>query len=523
MLSDNYPDLATLIKLTRHETSGISLRAGQILKAIVISQDIEGKTLLRINGKEVQVQLQTPVEEGQTLLIKVEQGGRQPILKLVNTLIPTENSLKLVTTVFLNNRDAGLSQFRPGHLLQGAVQSVDPEQNITLRINNTLFQARTQFPVSIGQQLNLQVLENKEQLALKVLSSAPAPDTVSRALRTILPQTEKLSVVLTRITELLQSQSTSTITGTPSATGTPSITTSHTALPPRIQQLAHELLVRLPDRQQVSNPAGLKQAIQDSGLFLEQKLAREVIAAATQANSPAHTHAPASISTDLKGGFYKLLINVFSLLQTTSSTVPVETLQQSLPKTTGLLDKLFSTLMPGHNPRQATGTTSQAGQNTGLLRALLELFRQIESGVSRVQLNQISSLPTEDRPQTVLTMEIPVRHGEHMDVIELRIGQEKGNDDDNQEERNQWSATLLLDLQHLGKIRAHITVIDQIASTRFWADQASTAELINQHLAELHDTMSKAGLKVGQLECSQGLPAEPGGFTSSRVLVNTTA
>lgn len=520
MLSDNYPDLAALIKLTRHETSGISLRAGQILKAIVISQDIEGKTLLRINGKEVQVQLQTPVEEGQTLLIKVEQGGRQPVLKLVNTLIPTENSLKLVTTVFLNNRNADLSQFRPGHLLQGAVQSIDPEQNITLRINNTLFQARTQFPVSIGQQLNLQVLENKEQLALKVLSSAPAPDTVSRTLRTILPQTEKLSVVLTRITELLQSQSTSPITGTLSAKGTPSISTSHTALPPRIQQLAHELLVRLPDRQQVSNPTGLKQAIQDSGLFLEQKLAREVIAAATQANSPAHV--PASISTDLKGGFYKLLINVFSLLQTTSATVPVETLNQTLPKT-GLLDKLINTLMPGHNPRQATATpASQTGQNTSLLRALLELFRQIESGVSRVQLNQISSLPTEDRPQTVLTLEIPVRHGGHMDVIELRIGREQ-DDSTEEETRQQWSATLLLDLQHLGKIRAHITVIEQIASTRFWADQASTAELINQHLAELHDTMSKAGLKVGQLECSQGLPAEPGGFTSSRVLVNTTA
>lgn len=515
MFSDNYPDLAALIKLTRHETSGISLRAGQIIKAIVIAQDIEGKTLLNINGKEVQAQLQTPVEEGQTLLLKVEQGGRQPVLKLVNTLIPTENSLKLVTTVFLNNRDAGEAQFRPGHLLHGSVQSVDPEQNITLRINNALFQARTQYPVSIGQQLNLQVIEHQDQVALRILSSAPTPDTVNRTLRTILPQTEKLSVVFAKIAELISAQRPSSITGETAA-----VTSAPTVIPQRIQQLAHELLVRLPDTQQVSNPTGLKQAIQDSGLFLEHKLAREVIAAAPQSHTPSHI--PASISNDLKGGFYKLLINVFSLLQTTSTAVPIESLQQSLPGT-GLLEKLLNTLMPGHNTQQTSGSpAAQAAHNTGMLRALLELFRHIESGVSRVQLHQISSLPTEDRPQTVLSMEIPVRHGESMDVIELRIGQEK-EDAAGRETRSQWSATLLLNLQHLGQIRARITVIDKAASTVFWADKASTAELINQHLPELHDNMSKAGLRVGRLECSQGLPAEPGVLGGSRVLVNTTA
>lgn len=254
-------------------------------------------------------------------------------------------------------------------------------------------------------------------------------------------------------------------TATAAATpGTTILQPAHsTTLPEPILKLARELISHLPDVGKLGTPDGLRKAVQDSGLFLEARLA---------AQNPAS--AMALPDNDLKAGLLRLL----ALLQTQS--------QQNLQAAT-----------PAPQSRDATSP------NATLLAPLTdELLKHVEGAVSRLQLNQLQSRTSDTEQRPVWLFDLPVRHEKAIDVIRVRIEQERRHQQT--ETLSPWRVDLSFDFAELGPVHARISVRGESVSTLFRADNPAAVAHFRDHLNTLQGRLTQLGLSVEQLAVRQG-------------------
>lgn len=108
-----------------------------------------------------------------------------------------------------------------------------------------------------GGPLQLEVVKGGPPLQVRVMPQQTGVDgtPVENALRQFLPKQQELSSLISQLADFAKSG-------------------GQTALPADIRQLAKNLLASLPDKSTLVNAEGLKQAVRDSGLFLESKLAQ---------------------------------------------------------------------------------------------------------------------------------------------------------------------------------------------------------------------------------------------------------
>jgi len=467
-----------------------TLPAGQVIKAVVVSQSAEGAVVLRIAGQQVRTQVEIPVTRGQSLLLKVLEAGERPVVKLLNTP-PAQGT----STILLTTTSPALRFLKPGQQLSASVVS-QGAGNVSLRIDNTLVQGQTRLPLLPGQVLDLQLVRGGDKPVVKVLASATPTDTVAQALRVALPRANGLAGLLNNL----------------GAIAHPS-TAAAKAFPEAVAQAVRQLFQGLPTREQVTTPEGLRQALLNSGNFLEAKLAQQL-----PGQQPAGAAGRPLLAADFKGGLLRVLVSLFSALQGGAGQPGM-----AAGSAKEALAPLFLSPQALRNVLNAPPTTSQQGQpmEQSALRAMLELMRQIDSGMARVQLNQINSLPTEDRANAGLALELPVRHGEQAEVVQLRITRDAQGDAEDPDAPAQWCATLAFELETLGAVRARITVAGQVVSTDLWAEHEATVELFNGHLDKLHKGLVEAGLVVGRLGCQLGTPPEPPPLATQRNLVST--
>jgi hypothetical protein len=155
-------------------------------------------------------------------------------------------------------------------------------------------------------------------------------------------------------------------------------------------------------------------------------------------------------------------------------------------------------------------------------RLVQELTRQVEGALSRIQYNQLASLPQEDGSRQVWQLDLPVRNAEGMDGLQLRIQQEP-NHQGGKVTGASWSVNLAFDLEPLGPVRARIGLLGETVSSTFWAERRNTADLIRRRLDDLRQGFQQAGLEVGQLNARRGLPQEPVEDTGRGPLVDEQA
>lgn len=154
-----------------------------------------------------------------------------------------------------------------------------------------------------GQSLRLEVIDNGPPPQLRVM---PPPlddhqDVIGQALRRFLPRQEGLQGVMERLTRFAAQHSDASDTH---------------PLPPALRDALRNVLGAMPDKGALSTPEGLKQAIQNSGLFLEAKLAQ-------QAQTPAAPASAApSLGQDMKARLLKLADNLSARLSTLEEGAP---------------------------------------------------------------------------------------------------------------------------------------------------------------------------------------------------------
>jgi hypothetical protein len=151
------------------------------------------------------------------------------------------------------------------------------------------------------------------------------------------------------------------------------------------------------------------------------------------------------------------------------------------------------------------------------------LLKFAAAAVSRVQSHQLASLEqtrinADGNQQTTWQLEIPMRNGHEIVPMQVKVQREDTQEKDNSKDKDEnepkeardklWKIDLAFDLSPLGALQVQAQLLRGKLSSQLWAERADSAELINRELAYLRDRLIAAGLEVGELACSQGVPPQ---------------
>ncbi|MEK7323205.1 MAG: flagellar hook-length control protein FliK [Pseudomonadota bacterium] len=150
---------------------------------------------------------------------------------------------------------AALPAWQPGQRLNAVVVGQSAPQTVSLRIGAYTVEANTSTPLALRTPLQLEVVQGGAQPVLRIVQTAPGADPLTTALRGVLPQQLPLQQVFTVLHGLFNA----------SGVG---------GLPAPALHLFKQLLDRLPGADRVFQTGALQQALDDSGILLENKLSR---------------------------------------------------------------------------------------------------------------------------------------------------------------------------------------------------------------------------------------------------------
>lgn len=430
---------------------------------------------------------------------------------------PPTGPLPPAGTPTLPARGETAPAWRVGQVLAATVVAA-PRQGVSdLRIGTLLVRAQTGgLQLSLGQTLRLEVASLKEQPVLRLLNLMAA-DPLNAAMRNALPRQQPLAPLLASLAR---------------ATGDAQAARQ---LAPEIVRVARDLLGRLPAAVSLGQADGLREALRNSGQFLESKLARAAGGAAQPAGPVTPPRTP-DVGADFKANLIRLIqvlrenaANSTPAAQRSGGAVPAAAATTSPAMPASLLSAapaatLANARVPaaaGQNgdptapPRPGQPPQPQSVAAFARLATLepLELLRQSEGALARVQLNQLASLAGE-RPATAdWLIELPVRRDGDIDLWGLRIGREPDRDGAGAVENGVpgWTVTLAFELPGLGPMQARIAVRGERVSAQFFSPTLNIPPLIRTHLPLLDARLRAAGLEVGELGCREGrLPAAAG-------------
>jgi hypothetical protein len=241
------------------------------------------------------------------------------------------------------------------------------------------------------------------------------------------------------------------------------------ALPPPLLESLSRLLRQFGSPERLLQPEGLAAAIRDSGLFLERRLATAAERGAGRGTGSAAVAARDTtqpLSTDLKANLLRALVQVDAALARAQAV--------SLPAAS--------------------------------VETLLELRRELEAGVGRLTLQQLSSTPAEGaQAGRSWQFELPQMLGSAYHTLILTIEAEPGEqagdgdrDDGAQEQGDtRWHARLRMDLPALGELDLRLALSGTRVDVQLQAERESTRQALEAQLPLLERALASRGLELG--------------------------
>ncbi len=276
------------------------------------------------------------------------------------------------------------------------------------------------------------------------------------------------------------------------------------------------LLAKIPTIEQVTNAPQLKQALINSGTFLEAKLAAMAApkAAATPSApgqtrprpTPAAVEAPApAVEQDIKAE----LLRVIKAMRIFPASAPT-----SQSADTGGVDKLIQSLFLKHeNDHQTTIPSSRQETTAARLSALL--FSAL-ARISSLQLRHLLAAREEGHVSAKGGfLELPVRASEQIFPLTVHI-QEDCYDNRREREKSQqgareartlkksWRVYLEFDLDDLGTFAGEIRAQDKRVKTKLWVQRHDLWREAQSHLNGLKEDLQQSGIDVAELLCQEG-------------------
>ncbi|WKJ89079.1 flagellar hook-length control protein FliK [Methylomonas montana] len=453
------------------------LKLNQILDAKIITHQATLNTLsVSIAGKTLTLQNQQalPLQPGQTLQLQVAkllptlelkileppstsgsltaQGAEPAILKLLSppTSSSTTSPSSLINTLSSGQQlqvqivDIGkhtltvqLISLPSGNFAENTTGSSTNPQPLVLDNKQLLWtQTGDKAALTVGSRIDLQVSNTGANPIFKAsLSAVAIEEHIVAAYKQLLPQQSPPALLLHQLNQAI-----STLIDAQNVGET-------------LKQLALKILLAIPDKARLFEPASLKQLIAQSGLFMER-----------------------------------------GLLDTAQSNPPTLALQQDFKLT---LSKFIAQL------GLEMATSAQSGGN----ELLKEILQKAQGSLARITLDQLNSLPRDDSPKQVWLLELPFFNNATPETVQLLIEQDKQADQ--QGGQKNWVVSITITPPELDTIHCKISCYDGSVNTRFWSESTSTVDKINARLDYLRQQFEEKGLKPGFMDAQQGKPAQP--------------
>ena len=364
-----------------------------------------------------------------------------------------------------NGTAQGSGTYRIGQILHATVVSNSHHGQVSLRIGNTEVTASSQIALQQNTHLSLKVIQLQPRLLLQVMPGA-GNNPLQEALKNLLPRQISLAPLLAELAHKTQTRETSSR----SSPGT----------------ARNALLAALPERSDIRQAEGLQRAVMQSGLFLEAKLATTAAINTT------------NLSSDLKS----LLLRYMKSLKQTHDDSPAKTsmAQTHSKQQSGEIPPPLKGRLPlPHPPAPCNPTSTQDSEPNDPA-----LHKKLQGALARLGLLQIATAENFDDGHTLWQLEIPVRHGNAIEMVALTIEKEQAGTRNDEPTDASWAVNLSLDLPTLGPLQSRINMDTAGLSTTFWSESPETLSIIENRLAELRANFEQHGLKPHRLSCRAG-------------------
>lgn len=514
-----------------------SLAEGQRVEATVVARLNAETVRLQIGDKLVQLNTRLPLQPGQQVQLErgVENGqpvirvspapagpvqpaallrqGQQVAVEVIKLL--AENRL-LVAPRLLSSNQGAVSQ---------AAISVLPGR-LPARIEVDISALKQTFRP--GERLALEVLR-EQPLAIRLRADSPTrAELIQGYQRDVLPQFNRVPNPLNTLNQFA-----------------PSL-----PLTAPVREAAGQLLQGLSDSRSLQRPEGLRQALNNSGLFLENSLKNAKLQTSQQDLKANLLQLAQVLKTELnQSGRSRLLDNPAALQKMPAE---VQTALRQLLSTPQQLSKLPAQVPPalasrGQTPMQlllgllsglavsqhSPGGTGQsqsqplsgaqpfmparemnaAQPQQPALRAMewqlmRDLLREVESATARIQFNQLSMLRDVDNPgnNNVWLFDLPVRDKQQLEMLQMRL--EQHLPELRPDEEAIWQVQLNLETRNLGPMQARISLHQQDVKVVLLAEWQQSAAMLARYIDDLNRRLDKLNINVSHLSCRQA-PVEP--------------
>ncbi len=514
-----------LFGANRPPENTLNLKVGQKLDAKVINANIQAAKnviTLTLGNKDITVQSNQPMttNPGQNLKIQVTQTIPVVEFKILNSSPElAELRLKLIIA-------SGQEPVRPtaAEKQDSATLSSPTKQPLDAKIigilgNKIQLQLfdmgnkqvglitidRSQLTdapqnLKIGQNLNLEMLKAGTTAEFKVIS---APHNIPEAkiaefIKQFLPRHEAsplfLNQLIKDLPKLMHNES----------------------VPKVLKDIAAKIIQNLPPKEQLITSQGLKQAIANSGLFLEAKLPPAMAQAELIKELPQlikNETVPQSLQR-IAAEILQNLTQKEPLLNTPSATTAKQLAEAELltlklnmadtPKAEALGNEDFKANLLKFIQALKQELTTQAAQqiNQADLDLLKNLQNKTENTVAKLVLDQLMSLPKEDNPKQLWLIDIPFIDRQQAETVKIEIQQDKDNRQPSGS--SDWSVNITITPPELGTIHCRVSYQNDVINTYFNSQQTQTTQLIKHNLDYLKNQLEELGLTTGHMVAQDG-------------------
>lgn len=489
-------------------------------QAVKLLQPLQGLLLSGETAKAEVIALKEVAQSFQLLLKLTLENGRQTTLEASSSR-PIAQGTSLAVTALSETRLAlavlaggnkpltslDLEQLPIGTLLQGKV--VAREQLLQGRAQEVVYKVVVNL---LNTQLAGSKLSLETPLALPVGSLLSAQVQGNQSL-SFLPLSGRLDQLA--LTQQLASQSNrqGSLEGLFSALQG---LRGNAEMSEGLRTSIDKLFGTLPDAAQLSTPKGLAAALENSGILLESKL----LGGQGQA-----------LPTDLKANLLRLITQLLPNLSTGTPLAAANASSAMAQAMPALARDLLGSLGKASTRQQALNfplpsRLLQSMEGEADLEALLKLAA---AAISRLQTHQLSSLAQsqvgpEGNLLTTWQLELPMRNQQELVPLQVKIQRDESNPQDKPEKKETlWKVELAFDIDPLGPLQIQAQLAHGRLTSQLWAERGSTVSLIDGELDNLRQRLNAAGVQVGELACSQGIPPRGPRTTLEQRWVDETA
>lgn len=356
--------------------------------------------------------------------------------------------------------------YKIGQILQATVLAHSNHGQVSLNLGKAEITASTNITLQKNTHLSLKVMQLQPQLLLQVMSSN---NPLQEALKNMLPIQSSLAPLLAELAQKALSK-------------------ENYSNQPHLRTAANLLFAAIPGRNDIKQADGLRQAIMQSGLFLEAKLASPTVASSF------------GVSTDIKSLLLRYL-NALTKTHGKASNKESLLLQSGVLQQSNEIPPPLRDRLPINLPRVRYKDSSSA-QGIELDNSVL--LKKTQGALARLGLLQVATVENLENGHIKWLLEIPVRHDNAAETVSLTIEKEQEKSPREEPNKAAWAVNLSFNLPHLGALQSRLSMDKLGLSTTFWSESRQILSVIDNRLAELRANFEQQGLQTHKLSCVAG-------------------